>query len=82
MGPKAAPRLNDILVFVLKENIFIIPPWLALIYAASLSLNYLPESWIAKVIPLKKPSKLLYSSPHSYHPINLLSHLGKALAQL
>ena len=32
MSPKAAPGLDDILVSVLKEHLYIIAPWLALIY--------------------------------------------------
>ena len=83
MRPKAAPGLDDIPVSVLKENLFIIAPWLALIYTASLSLHYFPESWkTAKVIPLKKPGKSSYSTPRSYRPISLLSHLGKALERI
>ena len=83
MRPKAAPGLDDIPVSVLKENLYIIAPWLALIYTASLSLHCFPESWkTAKVIPLKKPGKSLYSTPHSYRPISLLSHLGKALERI
>ena len=83
MRPKAAPGLDDIPVSVLKENLYIIAPWLALIYTASLLLHYFPESWkTAKVIPLKKPDKSSYSTPHSYRPISLLSHLGKALERI
>ena len=83
MRPKAAPGLDDIPVSVLKENLYIIAPWLALIYTASLSLHYFPESWkTAKVIPLKKPGKSSYSTPRSYRPISLLSHLGKALERI
>ena len=83
MRPKAAPGLDDIPVSILKENLYIIAPWLALIYTASLSLHYFPESWkTAKVIPLKKPGKSSYSTPRSYRPISLLSHLGKALERI
>ena len=58
MKLKASPGLDDIPVSILKENLYIIAPWLALIYTASLSLHYFPELWkIAKVIPLKKPNK-------------------------
>ena len=83
MRPKAAPGLDDIPVSILKENLYIIAPWLALIYTASLSLHHFPESWkTAKVIPLKKPGKSSYSTPRSYQPISLLSHLGKALERI
>ena len=83
MRPKAAPGLDDILVSVLKENLFIIAPWLALIYTALLSLHHFPESYkTAKVILLKKLGKSSYSTPHSYRPISLLSHLGKALERI
>ena len=83
MRPKAAPGLDDIPVSVLKENQFIIAPWLALIYTASLSLHYFPESWkTAKVIPLKKPGKSSHSTPCSYRLISLLSHIGKALERI
>ena len=42
MRPKAAPGLDDIPVSILKENLYIIAPWLALIYTALLSLHYFP----------------------------------------
>ena len=83
MRPKAVPGLDNIPVSILKENLYIIAPWLALIYTASLSLHYFPEAWkTAKVIPLKKPGKSSYSTPRSYRPISLLSHLGKALERI
>ena len=83
MRPKVAPGLDDIPVSILKEILYIIVPWLALIYTASLSLHYFSESWkTAKVIPLKKPGKSLYSTPCSYRPIGLLSPLGKALERI
>ena len=43
MRPKAAPGLDDIPVSVFKENLFIIAPWLALMYTASLSLHHFLE---------------------------------------
>ena len=45
MRPKAAPRLDNISASVLKENLFLIAPWLGLIYSASLSLHHFLESW-------------------------------------
>lgn len=67
MRPKTALGLDDIPVSILKENIFIIAPWLALIYIALLSLHHSLESWkIAKFILLKNPVKSLYFIPYSY----------------
>ena len=64
MRPKASTGLNDIPVSASKENLFIIAPWLALIYLDLLSLCHFLESWkTAKVIPLKKPGNSWYSSP-------------------
>ena len=42
MRPQPALGLDDIPVSILKENLYIIAPWLALIYTASLSLHYFP----------------------------------------
>lgn len=76
MRLKAALGLNDIPMSILKENLFIITPWLVLIYMASLSLHHFLESWkTVKVIPLKKPSKSSYSTPNSYQSISLISQL-------
>ena len=73
MRPKAAPGLDNIPVSTLKENIYIIAPWLALIYMASLSLHYFLELWkTTKLIPLKKPGKSSYSTPQlSTHQLAL-----------
>ena len=68
---------------MLRKNLYIIAPWLRLIYSASLSLQYLPRTWrVAKVIVLRKPGKASYSTPCSYRPISLLSHLGKGLERI
>ena len=42
MPSTSAPGLDRILVIVLKKNLFILAPWLQLIYSASLSLHYFP----------------------------------------
>ena len=79
MRPNVAPGLYDIPVSILKENLYIIAPWLALIYTASLSLSYFPESWkTAKVIPLKKPGKSSYSIPAVIDPSSCSPTLGKS----
>ena len=79
----SAPGLDQIPVVVLRKNLFILAPWLCLIYSASLSLHYFPRTWrMAKVIVLWKPGKASYSTPRSYRPISLLSHLGKGLERI
>ena len=78
-----APGLDHIPVVVLCKNLFILAPWLRLIYSASLSLQYFPRIWrVAKVIVLRKPGKASYSTPRSYRPISLRSHLGKGLERI
>ena len=79
----SALGLDHIPVVVLCRNLSILAPWLRLIYSASLSLQYFPRTWrVAKVIVLRKPGKASYSTPHSYRPISLLSHLGKGLERI
>ena len=79
----SAPGLDHIPVVVLRKNLFILAPLLRLIYSASLSLQYFPRTWrVAKVIVLQKPGKASYSTPRSYRPISLLSHLGKGLERI
>ena len=83
MPSTSAPGLDRIPVIVLKKNLFILAPWLQLIYSASLSLHYFPQSWrVAKVIILRKPGKASYATPRSYRPISLLSHLRKGLERI
>ena len=79
----STPGLDHIPVVVLRKNLFILAPWLRLIYSSSLSLQYFPRTWrVAKVIVLRKPGKATYSTPRSYRPISLLSHLGKGLERI
>ena len=79
----SAPGLAYISVVVLCKNLFILVPWLRLIYSASLSLQYFPRTWwVAKVIVLRKLGKASYSTPRSYHSISPLSHLGKGLERI
>ena len=79
----STPGSDHIPVVVLRKNLFILAPWLRLIYSASLSLQYFPRTWrVAKVIVLWKPGKASYSTPRSYRPISLLSHLGKGLERI
>ena len=76
----SAPGLDHIPVVVLHKNLFILAPWLRLIHSASLSLQYFPRTWrVAKVFTLRKPGN---STPRSYCPISLLSHLGKGLERI
>ena len=78
-----APGLDQIPVVVLHKKLFILAPCLHLIYSTSLSLQYFLRTWrVAKVILLQKPGKASYSTPHSYRPISLLSHLGKGLERI
>ena len=79
----SASGLDHIPVVVLRKNLFILAPWLRLIYSASLSTQHFPHTWrVAKVIVLRKPGKASYSTPRSYPPISLLSHLGKGLERI
>ena len=79
----SVPGLDQIPVVVLCKNLFILAPWLRLIYSASLSLQCFPRTWrVSKVIVLRKPGKASYSTPRSYRPISLLSHLGKGLERI
>ena len=79
----SAPGLDQIPIVVLRKNLFILAPWLRLIYSASLSLQYFPRTWrVAKVIVLRKPGKASYSTARSYRSISLLSHLGKGLERI
>lgn len=58
---------------VLQHHIFTL-------FEAFLKQGKLPKAWkMAKIIPLKKPSKPDYADPNAFRPISLLSTLSKAI---
>ncbi len=83
MRATSAPGLDEIPVTVLKQNLFLLLPWLLMIVSSSFSLHYFPRVWrVARVLALKKPGKSSYAEIRSYRPISLLSHLGKVVERI
>ena len=81
----AAPGLYEIFGTLLKNCIFIIIllPFLLQLFNASLTLGCVLTAWKrARVIAFRKSEKETYSVAKSYHPISLLTILGKTLKSI
>ena len=81
--PMKAPGPDGIMNFTIKKNINVLSPTLLKLFNSCLKTSYFPVLWKrANIIVILKKGKTNDGNPGSYHPISLLSNIGKIFERI